>query len=120
MKLTIKMGILISAIAFILGGITLYKYFIGQIVVQGFLTLSLSIWFLSGLTITTLGILGLYIGKIFDGVKKKTYLYYRKTNKSRLIKSLIIQTSFEFLWLKDISFNCKKLFNRKNSFPQIT
>ena len=71
MKLTIKLGILISSIAFTLGGITLFKYFTGQIVVQGFLTLSLSIWFLSGLTITTLGILGLYIGKIFDGVKKR-------------------------------------------------
>lgn len=71
MKITIKLGILISSIAFTLGGITLFKYFTGQIVVQGFLTLSLSIWFLSGLIITTLGILGLYIGKIFDGVKKR-------------------------------------------------
>ena len=48
--------------------------------VQGYASLIISIWFLSGLIITILGVIGLYVGKTFEGVKKRpTYLIANQT-----------------------------------------
>jgi polyisoprenyl-phosphate glycosyltransferase len=38
-----------------------------------------SIWFLAGFLIFILGILGLYIGKIFDGVKNRPVYLIKET-----------------------------------------
>jgi dolichol-phosphate mannosyltransferase len=39
--------------------------------VLGYTSQIISIWFLSGIIISTLGLVGLYIGKTFEGVKKR-------------------------------------------------
>lgn len=71
LRMTVKLGVIISFSALLFGVYTLYKYFTGQITEPGFTSLILSIWFLSGLIIFTLGVLGLYIGKVFDGIKNR-------------------------------------------------
>jgi polyisoprenyl-phosphate glycosyltransferase len=71
LKMTVKLGAIISAGAFLFGIYTLYKYFTGQITEPGFTSLILSLWFLSGLIIFILGVIGLYMGKVFDGIKKR-------------------------------------------------
>lgn len=71
MKLTVKVGLIISFLSILFVGITIVRYFMGAIQVQGYLSLILSVWFFSGLIITTLGVMGLYIGKIFQGVKSR-------------------------------------------------
>jgi dolichol-phosphate mannosyltransferase len=38
---------------------------------MGFTALIISIWFLSGVTISILGVIGLYIGKVFEKVKNR-------------------------------------------------
>ena len=38
---------------------------------QGWISLILSIWFTGGLIVTSLGVASLYIGKIFEQVKKR-------------------------------------------------
>ena len=79
-RIAIKIGFLVSLFSFLAGIYFLYQYFTGQIVVQGFTSLIISIWFLSGLIITILGIVGLYVGKIFEGVKNRPiYLIQDKT-----------------------------------------
>ena len=51
------------------------KFINGGIIVEGYLSIILSIWFFSGAIITTMGIMGLYIGKIFEQVKgRPTYI----------------------------------------------
>ncbi|MCF8340672.1 MAG: glycosyltransferase family 2 protein [Chitinophagaceae bacterium] len=70
-RLIIKLGLVISLISFFLSIFTFYKWIIGDIQVSGYSSLIISIWFLSGFIITTLGLVGLYIGKIFEGVKKR-------------------------------------------------
>ena len=70
-RLIIKLGLVISLISFLLSIFTFYKWIIGDIQVSGYSSLIISIWFLSGFIITTLGLVGLYIGKIFEGVKKR-------------------------------------------------
>jgi dolichol-phosphate mannosyltransferase len=71
LKMTVKLGAIISGSAFFFGIYTLYKYFTGQITEPGFTSLILSLWFLSGLIIFILGVIGLYLGKVFDGIKKR-------------------------------------------------
>jgi polyisoprenyl-phosphate glycosyltransferase len=71
LKMTVKLGAIICAGAFLFGIYTLYKYFTGQITEPGFTSLILSLWFLSGLIIFILGVIGLYLGKVFDGIKKR-------------------------------------------------
>ena len=72
-------GLLISVCTLIAGIITLFRYFNHSITVQGYTSLLLSIWFLSGLIIATLGIVGLYVGKIFQGIKQRPLYVTRKT-----------------------------------------
>jgi len=81
LKLVIKSGLFISFTAIIFTIYSLVEYFRGKILVAGFTTLIISIWFLSGLTIFILGIIGLYVGKTFDGIKNRPlYLISKKTN----------------------------------------
>ena len=80
-KLTIKLGFGVAFIAFIFGLITLYKYFRGEITVLGYTSLLISIWFLAGLILMVLGVIGLYIGKTFEGVKDRPiYIIEKKVN----------------------------------------
>src|SRR5690606_16335590 len=69
LKLFVKFGMLMSLVAFIIGLITIYRYYQGDISVIGYSSLMVSIWFLSGVIITIIGIVGIYIGKIFDQSK---------------------------------------------------
>ncbi len=73
LRLTIKTGILISGMSFIISLYYLYAYLSGRIEVLGFASIIISLWFLGGLIITILGVIGLYIGKIFEGVKKRPF-----------------------------------------------
>jgi dolichol-phosphate mannosyltransferase len=71
LKLFVKFGMTISALSFLFGAYTLIKYFKGDIKVLGYSSLIISIWFLSGLIITIVGVAGIYIGKIFDQSKSR-------------------------------------------------
>lgn len=52
-----------------------------EMVVSGFTSMMLSIWFLSGFIIIALGIIGLYIAKIFQEVKRRPLFITRKIYK---------------------------------------
>jgi polyisoprenyl-phosphate glycosyltransferase len=78
LRLTVQLGIFIAAISFVLGIYYLYLYFDGQIKVLGFASIMISIWFLAGIVIMILGILGLYIGKIFEAIKQRPLFIIEK------------------------------------------
>jgi dolichol-phosphate mannosyltransferase len=71
LRITIRVGFFISLLSFIFGIVYLVRYLLGDITVLGFTSLIISIWFLSGIIISTLGLLGIYIGKVFDKVKDR-------------------------------------------------
>ncbi len=71
LKLFVKFGILMSVIAFMVGVYYFYLYFSNKIEVEGFTSLMISIWFLSGVLLTSVGITGIYVGKIFDQTKSR-------------------------------------------------
>ena len=79
LKLTIKLGFIISLFSFLLALYNVIAHFAGIIKVPGFTTTIFSIWFVGGLLMFVLGIIGLYIGKIFDQVKGRQLFIVRET-----------------------------------------
>ena len=71
LRITIKIGLSIVIISFLVGIYFLYKYIIGDIKVLGYASIILSIWFLSGFVILIIGIIGIYIGKTFEQTKNR-------------------------------------------------
>ena len=71
LRIVVKLGIIVSFISALIASNYLIKYFLGNILVPGYTSLILSIWFLSGVIITTIGMCGLYIGRIFDQSKNR-------------------------------------------------
>lgn len=81
LRMTVKAGLVISFTALLVAFLTvLYAFFVG-FAVMGYASIMVSIWFLSGLIILTLGITGLYVGKTFEGVKNRPiYLVDQEIN----------------------------------------
>lgn len=71
LKLTVKLGAAVSTGAFLFGIITLIRYLVGAITEPGYTSLIISVWFLGGLVIFIIGIIGLYLSKVFEGVKNR-------------------------------------------------
>lgn len=71
LRLTIKFGFMIALIAFLFAIIEVIRFIFGEISVLGWTSLIISIWFLSGIIILVLGVIGLYLGKTFDKVKNR-------------------------------------------------
>ncbi|MFY7988363.1 MAG: glycosyltransferase family 2 protein [Flavobacterium sp.] len=80
LRLIIKFGLSIAMISFLMVFYVLYEKVTGKVSVSGYASLIISIWFLSGCLLTTLGVVGLYIGKIFEGVKNRpSYIIEKST-----------------------------------------
>ena len=71
LRLVVKTGFVVSAIGFVFAAFTLVKAFRGEIEVLGYASLIVSLWALSGLIIVIVGVVGLYVGKTFEGVKRR-------------------------------------------------
>lgn len=80
LRLAIKFGFILSSLALIFAIYNLILFFNNKILIPGYTSLIISIWFLSGLIIMVLGVVGLYIGKTFDNVKDRpAYIIMEKT-----------------------------------------
>ena len=87
LRLISSLGIscmLVSA-AFIVYG--LYRY-ITHSVIEGWTSLMLSLWFIGGAILTSLGIIGEYIGKIYCEVKRRPRYFIEETIMGTYIRSV--------------------------------
>jgi dolichol-phosphate mannosyltransferase len=75
---SIKVGFSVSLIAFLYAAYRVLRYFIHGIGVAGWTTTVVSIWFVSGIIIAQLGILGLYVGYVFDQTKNRPIFIVRE------------------------------------------
>lgn len=81
LRLVVKSGLIISGISILFSIYTIIQWYNGKIIELGYTSIIISLWLLSGFIISTLGIVGLYIGKIFEGVKNRPiYIIDKKTN----------------------------------------
>ncbi len=79
LKMIISLGISVSFVAFIFGFFMIYKALIGKVLISGYASLVVSIAFFSGVIISVLGIVGLYIGKIFEEIKNRPIYLIKET-----------------------------------------
>ncbi len=75
LRLVVSTGFVVSGIGFVAAAFMLVQAVRGEIAVIGYASLIVSLWILSGLTILIIGVVGLYVGKVFEGVKgRPTFL----------------------------------------------
>ncbi|BAZ82402.1 glycosyltransferase family 2 protein [Sphaerospermopsis kisseleviana CS-549] len=83
LRLCIKLGFLISTLSFIYGIYIALRFVFYGSPVTGWSSLIVSLYFLGGIIISILGILGIYLGKTFDQTKKRPlYLVRNKTDSN--------------------------------------
>ena len=71
LRLSVKFGFLISLLALIYGFYIFFHALLYGSVVSGWSSLIVSLYFLGGIIIANLGIIGIYLGKTFDEVKRR-------------------------------------------------
>lgn len=71
LRLIIYMGAIITFLALIAAISVLLKYILGSSIVSGWTTLFVSIWFVAGLMMTTIGIVAVYVASIFEQTKNR-------------------------------------------------
>lgn len=80
LKMMIFTGIGFAFISLLFIAYNFYLKFIGQITELGYTSIISSIWLLAGVILSSTGILGIYIGKIYDGIKNRPlYIISEKT-----------------------------------------
>jgi hypothetical protein len=71
LRIILKTGLIISLISLLMALRYVWQYINGDIKVAGFASLIVSIWFFSGIIMFLVGVLGLYLGKLFDQTKNR-------------------------------------------------
>ncbi len=79
LRMAVGIGFTMSALSFLLALYNLIAKWVGIIQLSGYTTTVFSIWFVGGLILFVMGILGLYIGQIFDQVKGHPWFIVDKT-----------------------------------------
>ena len=79
LKLSIKIGFSLSFLSFFYSAWLVVSYIFWSTPIAGWTSLIVSIYFLAGLIIGSIGMLGLYVGKIFDEVKQRPLYIIQET-----------------------------------------
>ena len=81
LRLSVKGGFLMAFFSFFYALYLAYRKLALGIPVDGWTSIMVSLWFLGGLIITNLGIIGIYLGKVFDETKKRPlYVISKRIN----------------------------------------
>ncbi len=81
LRYAIKAGFVICSISFLFGLYTLVEYMRGKILVMGYTSIILSIWFMGGVILFTLGMVGVYVGRTFEEAKgRPRYIIEKAVN----------------------------------------
>ena len=86
LKISIRFGLSLACLSLLYGIVTVIRYLHAEISVPGWTTVVVLVSFLGGLGFANLGILGLYLGKVFDEVKGRP-LYCVEQTSNLVIRS---------------------------------
>jgi dolichol-phosphate mannosyltransferase len=82
LRLSVTLGFCLSLFSFFHGSYIVYRALVYDTPIMGWSSLMASLYFLGGVIISILGILGVYLGKTFDESKKRPlYIISESTNK---------------------------------------
>ncbi len=82
LRLSIQFGFLLSMGSFIYGIYLFFRYFFLAEPVQGWTSVMVSLYFIAGILFFNFGIIGLYLGKVFDETKRRPLYIIRETTKN--------------------------------------
>lgn len=71
LKISIVVGLLISCLSMVAGAVIVVLEVTGRVLVPGWASVMVSLYFIGGLIIANLGVVGYYIGKTFDETKRR-------------------------------------------------
>lgn len=71
LRLIVGAGLTLSFLALIIVALSIYHYLTGSVTVAGFTSIIASVWLLGGATIASVGLVGLYVGRIFNQSKQR-------------------------------------------------
>jgi dolichol-phosphate mannosyltransferase len=81
LRLVAALGILVSLIALGMSVFSLFRYLHGDVTVAGYTSVIASMWLLSGVTLFCMGVIGLYVGRVFESVKlRPTFIVRERIN----------------------------------------
>ena len=72
-----QIGIGVMLLSIVAGAVLVYQHLTSGIGVPGWASIMVSIWFLGGLTIFCVGVIGVYLSKIFIEIKHRPYTIVR-------------------------------------------
>ncbi|MFC4820774.1 glycosyltransferase family 2 protein [Dokdonella ginsengisoli] len=78
LRLVAVAGIVISIVALIITAYSLLRYLHGDIDVAGYTSLIASMWLLAGVMLFCMGVIGLYVGRVFESVKARPVFIVRE------------------------------------------
>lgn len=73
LRLVAKAGVGLALVAFALAAWSVYRFLHGDVAVAGYTSIIASIWLLGGAIVFCIGIVGLYIGRMFNDIKQRPY-----------------------------------------------
>ena len=79
LKMSIKFGFAMASFSALYAFYLVIKYFMTDEIVPGWTSVMVSIYFIAGLLFANLGLIGLYIGKIFDETKGRPFYVVNET-----------------------------------------
>lgn len=71
LRISIHLGLAVSALSAVVALLLLLVGLLGGTAIEGWTSIMLSIWFFSGLIVANLGLLGIYLGRVFAEVKNR-------------------------------------------------
>jgi polyisoprenyl-phosphate glycosyltransferase len=71
LRLVVRVGLLFSALAFVMVALSVLRYIHGDVQVAGFTSVIASVWLVGGMIIFSLGIIGLYLARLFMEAKNR-------------------------------------------------
>ncbi|MFO7722449.1 MAG: glycosyltransferase [Bacteroidales bacterium] len=81
LRMVMKAGFWMVLAMTVIAVVLVIRYLVMGTVVSGWLSIFISIWFLAGILIMIMGVIGLYLGKIFETVKQRpNYIIREQTD----------------------------------------
>lgn len=80
--LVVYAGVLIAGVGFLYGFYLVYATLTGQFSVDGWPSLMVSIWFLSGVNMVVIGVVGLYVGRVFEQVQRRPFFIVSEVKRT--------------------------------------
>lgn len=79
LRMVVKLGLAFAVFSVAFAIFSAVRYFSGDIAVAGFTSIIASIWLVGGAITASLGVVGLYVGRIFSDVKGRPYYLVDQT-----------------------------------------